>query len=320
MPSCARVGAGVHGQSQAMIAPGSESAFTSSEGRRFYSEDAAGRRLVVMNPDPPSSLSSSTSSSFGRSRRKSRNRAHAHIEQRTEYFMTALSRLNPAFHARNYPHPRDSTASETTYSLRKIPEDDPIPTSSSSSSSSSIPSSSSALMFSPQSRAQLQMQAPSTSYTSMPLPSNNTTRKRIVIHLSNHEPGPRIVPQRNGVFIRTKYAVEIANVQIDSGSCLDNNHYSSSSMSSSVSSASASGSRSSGISGRSGSTSTSSPSTESDRTATNEIAGLDISKVKPAYFYRVLRAGTVAMQRRSASRGDSALRRRRSRANELDTG
>ncbi|KAL4982605.1 hypothetical protein BDW68DRAFT_195061 [Aspergillus falconensis] len=225
---------------------------------------------------------------------------------RVQECSAALSRPRPAFYARNSPHPRDGTASEDTYSLRSIPKDGPMP--------GPTPA------FSPQRQTKPQTQAPSTSSTNVPLPSNDITRKKIVIHLSNHEPGPRIIPQKDGVFIRTKYAVEIASVQIGSGPCIDINHHISSSTSTSVSSAS--GNSSSRILGGSGSSPTSSPSTESDSIAINEIAGLDISKVKPAYFYRVLRAGTIAIQRRSAPRGDSdsALRRRRNRADDLDRG
>jgi hypothetical protein len=239
--------------------------------------------------------------------------------RRVQECSEALARSKPVFHARNSAHPQDGPVSDDIYSLHSIPEDDPILASSVSSSSARSPSPSPKRASGLQREPKTQAQAPSTAHTNMPLPTKDTADRRIVIHLPNHEPGPRIIPQKDGVFIRTKYAVEIASVQFGSGFYTDARHCSNPSASMSVSSftagagSSASSRSTSEISGSRDSTSTLSASTESDSTATNEIAGLDISKVKPAYFYRVLRAGTVAMQRSVSRESNSAQRRRRKR-------
>ncbi|KAL3429795.1 hypothetical protein BDV09DRAFT_202738 [Aspergillus tetrazonus] len=330
MPSSLRVGAEVQIQhlNQAKASSGSGSAFASSEDG-VYIEGTGVRRLAVANPDPPSpsSSSSSSSSSFGRSRPRSQSRVHKQTQQPVDSLMTAastrvqecseaLARSKPVFHPQNSPHPQDGPVSDDIYSLRSILEDEPVPASYASSSSARSPSPSPQAASGPQEHKP-QAQAPSTAYINMPLPTKDTAGRKIVIHLSNHGPGPKIIPQKDGVFIRTKYAVEIASVQFGSGSYTDTRPCSNSSASTFVSSLSAaagasnSSSSFSEISGSRSSTSTLSASTESDCTATNEIAGLDISKVKPAYFYRVLRAGTVAMQRRRR-------RKRRTRATESD--
>ena len=229
----------------------------------------------------------------------------------------ALARSKPVFHPQKSPHPQDGPVSDDIYSLRGILEDEPVPASYASSSSARSPSPSPQAASGPQREHKPQAEAPSTAYTNMPLPTKDTAGRKIVIYLSNHGPGPKIIPQRDGVFIRTKYAVEIACVQFGSGSYTDTRPCSNSSASTIVSSLSAaagasnSSSNFSEISGSRSSTSTLSASTGSDCTATNEIANLDISKVKPAYFYRVLRAGTVAMQRSASRESDSAQRRRR---------
>ncbi|KAL4819875.1 hypothetical protein BDW67DRAFT_173143 [Aspergillus spinulosporus] len=319
MPSSLRVGAEVRIQhlTQAKASSGSGSAFASSEDGK-YTESAAVRRLAVVNPD--SSSSSSSSSSIGRSRPRSQSRAHIQIQQPADSLMTeALSRSKPVFYERNYPHPQDGPVSDDICSLRSIPEDEPMRSSSASSSTAQNPSPSPRPASDSQHERKIKAQAPSAAYTNIPLPTKDIASRRIVIHLPNHEPGPRIVPQKDGVFIRTKYAVEIASVQFGSSSYTDTRRCSNSSASTSVSSFSASiGSSAnrnsfSGISGNSSAASTLSTSTESNSTATNEIAGLDISNVKPAYFYRVLRAGTVAMQRSASRELDSAQRRRRRR-------
>ncbi|KAL4758744.1 uncharacterized protein BDW70DRAFT_152183 [Aspergillus foveolatus] len=339
MPSSLRVGAEVQIQhlNQAKASSGSGSALALSEDG-VYIERAGVRRLTVANPDPSSP--SSSSSSFGRSRPRSQSRAHKQIQQPVDSQMTdprrysrvfksatastrvqecseALARSKPVFHPRNSPHPPDGLASDDIYSLRSILEDELMPASSASSSSARSPSPSPRPASGLQREPKPQAQAPSTAYTNMPLPTKDTAGRRIVIHLSNHEPGPKIIPQKDGVFIRTEYAVEISSVQFGSGSYTDTRPCSNSSASTFVSSlraavgASNSSSSFSEISGSRSSTSTLSASTGSNSTATNEIAGLDISKVKPAYFYQVLRAGTVSMQRSASSESDTAQRRRR---------
>ncbi|KAL4750104.1 hypothetical protein BDW72DRAFT_204212 [Aspergillus terricola var. indicus] len=321
MPSSLRVGAEVQIQhlSEAKASSGSGSAFASSE-NGGYIEDTSVKRLAVVNPDPSSSLSSpsSSSSSFSKRRPRSQSRAHIQIQQPADSLMTeALARSKPVFHARNSPHLKDGLVSQDIYSLRSKPEDGPMLVSSTSSSSARSTSPSPAPASSPQREPKTQTQAPSTAYTNMSLPRNDTASRRIVIHLSSHGPGPRIIPQKDGVFIQTKYAVEIASVQFGSGTYNATPHCSNSAASTSVSSfrpsagSSASSSSTSEVSASPRSTPTLSPSPGFDSTATNEIAGLDISKVKPAYFYRVLRAGTVSMQGAASKESVSAQRRRR---------
>ncbi|CBF73663.1 predicted protein [Aspergillus nidulans FGSC A4] len=327
MPSSLKVGAEVQIQhlNQAKASSGSGSAFGSSEDRA-YTEGAGVKRLAVANPDPPSPSSSSSLSSFGRDRFQICTRVQIcplvfalslRVRRADSECSEALARSKPLFHPRNSPHPQEGDVSDDLYSLRSILEDKPAPASSASSPSARSPSPSPQAASGPQREHKPQAQAPSTAYTSMPLPTKDTAGRKIVIYLSNHGPGPKIIPQKDGVFIRTKYAVEIASVQFGSGSYTDTRPCSNAPASTFVSSlraaagATNSSSSFSEISSSRSSTSTLSASIESDCTATNEIAGLDISKVKPAYFYGVLRAGTHAMQRSASRESDSAQRRRR---------